>query len=600
MLMATSTSATIEQTQIDLLVSIRERDGIIGRPAYEAALEAMGRVPSPGAIGNLRRKVNRIAPAPEVPSRSYEPSRQDLADLARSPSLRSYYDDHVTVEHPDLSFSSWYRALYRKVDPGLLAYIKPGPNGMEAFRKATLGVLWSCDNFGDAWQADVVTLPFLAVPPGRGYKHPVKVQAILILDDATRLIVGWKVVYCTQGRAVRASDVCDALIGAMDRWGVPDHLVVDNGKEFDNQRVSRCMKVAGAAVRTTVRYRAEAKGKIERLNGTLVRWLRMAWPTWTAGHESSARYTVSGGTTLGAPNAAAVHDFLSEMIDVRYNTQHHHRSLDGLTPLQARETDQVTLPRLALERVLRFGSVHNEKRKDEFVQVETSGVALDGHRFTNVDPDSPGRNNRPGSVALAAQLASRHRVRIRRINGDPTRIGVFTVDDDFVCIATRTDKIPTEARLAHSATAARDLLDAERLAIEAHEQLLAEQDLNITDGADDDELERRRRARTTLAAIADTLNTDPHHVYEESDGFNHGGKKISVRRFVVSDLGVRFNEKNVAAVIAAWVDREHLDVYRIDTAAQSVVYDQKTGFATIASKNKGDIDTQIRIVLNAA
>jgi len=590
-----------ERNQVELLVAIRERDGIIGRPAYEAALTAMGREVTPGAIGNLRRKIARIAPAPHVPSAAYELSKADLAELARSPSLIDFHSRHVLGAHPDLTFSSWYRALHRLVDPGLLAYIKPGRGGMEAFRDATLSVLWSCEHFGEAWQADVLTLPFLAVPPGRGYRHPVKVQAIIVIDDATRLIVGWKLVYCTPGRAVRASDVCDVLIGAMDRWGVPEQVIVDNGKEFDNDRVSRCLKRAASTARCTPRYRGESKGKIERLNGTLVRWLRMAWPTWTEGRPSSARYPIQGGTLDGAPDHDTVQAFMVEMLDVRYNTKHRHRSLGKLTPMQAYEAGPTELLPLTLEKVLRFGSVHNEGRRDEFHDVLKTGINLNGNVFTNMDPTSPGRNGRPGSVALAAMRASRHGVRIRLINGDPTRIGVFDVDDEFVCIATRMDKIPTEVKLAHSTAVAGELLEAERIAIESQERVMAEHALNVDSEVDEDELARRRRARTARAAVADALNTDLNQVEQRFAKFTHDGKAFTERHLEIVDRTVHLGVHNTASVIAAWADRDHLPLYRIDTPSQAVVYDPDTGFVTITSKSDDTEPVlQMRIVLDAA
>lgn len=591
-------AASTEQEQLERLVAIRERDGVIGRPAYEAALTAMGREATAGAIGNLRRKVARMLPAPEVPSASYELTESDLVELARSTSLTEFHARHVLPKHPSLSFSSWYRALYRQVEPGLLAYIKPGGKGMEGFRDAVLSVLWGCDHFGEAWQADVLTLPFMAIPPGRGHKHPEKVQAIFMIDDATRLLVGWKLVYCPPGRAVRASDVCDVLIGAMDRYGVPEQVIVDNGKEFDNERVSRCLKRAGATARCTPRYRGESKGKIEAFNRTIVRWLRMAWPTWTEGSPSSARYSTMGGTLTGAPKAAAVEAFMAEMLDVRYNTKHRHRSLDGLTPMEAYEADPTELLPLRIEKVLRFGSIHAKGRV-----VHKSGVLLYGRSFNNVDPTSPGRHGRPGSVALQAMRGSKRGVTIRRINGDPTRIGVYTADDEFVCIATRMDKIPTEMKLAHSSAVASELLKTERIAIEAQERVMAEHAANLddeVDEGDEGELAERRRARTARAAVAELLNLDVEQVHQRFDKFTHHGQTFTERHLQIADPRIEFGPDNTASVIAAWADRDHLPLYRIDTPSQAVVYDRSTGFVSITSKNDDEPPLQMRIVLNAA
>ena len=52
------------------------------------------------------------------------------------------------------------------------------------------------------------------------------------------------------------------------RWGTPDYLLTDNGKEFDNKDLGRILEVYGVIRVTTPPYHPQAN-PVERSNRTL-------------------------------------------------------------------------------------------------------------------------------------------------------------------------------------------------------------------------------------------------------------------------------------------------------------------------------------------
>ena len=53
------------------------------------------------------------------------------------------------------------------------------------------------------------------------------------------------------------------------RWGTPDYLLTDNGKEFDNKDLGRFLEVYGVTRVTTLPYHPQANPPVERSNRTL-------------------------------------------------------------------------------------------------------------------------------------------------------------------------------------------------------------------------------------------------------------------------------------------------------------------------------------------
>jgi hypothetical protein len=114
-----------EAEEIERLAALRSDRRVIDRQEYEASLRRMGKSPTPGRVGALRRKVASVAPAGPPPSASYSVTAEVLIGIASS-SFLGYFRRVVEPCHPDLTFSSWRRRVHRQTDPALLQCVKAG------------------------------------------------------------------------------------------------------------------------------------------------------------------------------------------------------------------------------------------------------------------------------------------------------------------------------------------------------------------------------------------------------------------------------------------------------------------------------------------
>ena len=117
------------------------------------------------------------------------------------------------------------------------------------------------------WQSDVKFGP--SVPDGNGGKR--RTYLATFIDDATRVVTHSEF-YLNH----RVPILEDCFRKAMLKFGKPDAVYVDNGKEF----ISRWMRIGCARLgirHITARpYSPESKGKIERFNGYTDEFMREA------------------------------------------------------------------------------------------------------------------------------------------------------------------------------------------------------------------------------------------------------------------------------------------------------------------------------------
>lgn len=572
--------------EIARLAAIRTRHGRVPEPEYAESLARLGRPITPGSMGHLRKELGRIEPAPKPKALTI--TTEILVLIARAASLAAFHAAWILPRYPDLTYTTFWRQFRDQVDPWLRAVIRPGRGGMKEFRRRIISCLWSAENFAQIWQADVWTLPFLVIPPVRGAKHGRSAKLIVILDDATRYVVGWKLV-CRAAGDVRARDVCDVLIGAMDRYGVPDQFIFDNGKEFDNTQVSKLLTRSLASARFVARYRGERKGKIEKFFELLGRWMTFAYPSWTAGQASSGRYALRGGSTTHAPDFATAHAFVAEMLDNRYNRRHKH-SAHGMTPADAVAADPAQPRRLALHKVLHYGSIANEGGESALYKVQGYGLNHNNKKYANLDLDpvtSPGRRpGESGAESLARMRHAKHGVRVREINGDPTRIGVYTHDDKFVCIATDQDYIPTETKLRHSEAMEAKLWEGETIAAQA--QAAKEAACPPVDDADGSD-----EYRDITKVIAETLDTSYAKVVRNDPW--PGLNTQQIREYKIDDPTVTIDEAQIITIMTEWARRHDQTTYRLTTPSQIAMFDPATGRVTL-----GDIldENPVKIYIN--
>lgn len=118
--------------------------------------------------------------------------------------------------------------------------------------------------FGRMWQSDTCYLPHITE---NGQAR--RTYLVMIVDDCTRMIVGGSIFYSDNAYNYQL-----VLKAAIETYGIPDKLYLDNGSPYSNQQLSRiCASVGTVELHTKVRDGA-SKGKVERNFRTLKeRWL---------------------------------------------------------------------------------------------------------------------------------------------------------------------------------------------------------------------------------------------------------------------------------------------------------------------------------------
>lgn len=118
--------------------------------------------------------------------------------------------------------------------------------------------------FGCMWQADTCYLPYITED---GKER--RTYLIMIIDDHSRMIVGGQIFY--NDNALNFQRV---LKRAVETYGIPDKLYLDNGSPYSNEQLNLiCDSIGTLCLHTPVRDGA-SKGKVERNFRTLKdRWL---------------------------------------------------------------------------------------------------------------------------------------------------------------------------------------------------------------------------------------------------------------------------------------------------------------------------------------
>ncbi|MED4768155.1 DDE-type integrase/transposase/recombinase, partial [Cytobacillus firmus] len=108
------------------------------------------------------------------------------------------------------------------------------------------------------WQSDIKYGPYLPIGPN-GVKK--QVYLVAFIDDATRFVVHAAFYPTLDSRIIE-----DAFRQAIQKYGVPEAVYFDNGKQYRTKWMSRTCSKIGSRLIYTKPYSAESKGKIERFN----------------------------------------------------------------------------------------------------------------------------------------------------------------------------------------------------------------------------------------------------------------------------------------------------------------------------------------------
>ncbi|WCK54258.1 DDE-type integrase/transposase/recombinase [Aneurinibacillus sp. Ricciae_BoGa-3] len=108
------------------------------------------------------------------------------------------------------------------------------------------------------WQSDIKYGPYLPIGPNGTKKQ---VYLVAILDDATRFVLHGAFYPTLDSRIVE-----DAFQQAIQKYGVPEAVYFDNGKQYRTKWMARtCSKLSTRLVFAKP-YSPESKGKVERFN----------------------------------------------------------------------------------------------------------------------------------------------------------------------------------------------------------------------------------------------------------------------------------------------------------------------------------------------
>jgi putative transposase len=108
------------------------------------------------------------------------------------------------------------------------------------------------------WQSDIKYGPYLPIGLNGTKKQ---VYLVAIIDDATRYVVHGAFYPTLDSRIVE-----DSLRQAIQKYGVPESVYYDNGKQYRTKWMSRTCSKLGTRLLYTKPYSAESKGKVERFN----------------------------------------------------------------------------------------------------------------------------------------------------------------------------------------------------------------------------------------------------------------------------------------------------------------------------------------------
>lgn len=111
------------------------------------------------------------------------------------------------------------------------------------------------------WQSDIKYGPYLPIGPN-GIKR--QVYLVVMIDDATRFVLHGAFYPTLDSKIVE-----DSFRQAVQKYGVPEAIYFDNGKQYRTKWMSRTCSKLGTRLTYAKPYAAESKGKVEKFNRTV-------------------------------------------------------------------------------------------------------------------------------------------------------------------------------------------------------------------------------------------------------------------------------------------------------------------------------------------
>lgn len=201
---------------------------------------------------------------------------------------------------------------------------------------------------GMLYQADIKYGPYLSIGKD-GEKKQVYLSAMI--DDCTRFIVHAKF-YDNQ----RVEIIEDSMRSAIMRYGKPDALYVDNGKQYTSDWLKKSCAKLGIRLLHARAFHPEGKGKVEIFNKQLDSFLAEA--------------------ALTQPKTL---DQLNQMLEVWISEYYHkkpHTSLGDISPEIAFKADLRAMTFVGVD-TLKEAFLHTKERRVD----KTGCISFDGKKY---------------------------------------------------------------------------------------------------------------------------------------------------------------------------------------------------------------------------
>jgi hypothetical protein len=195
--------------------------------------------------------------------------------------------------------------------------------------------------------SDIKYGPFVTGENGRKKQ----IYLVVWIDNATRYIVSARFYLYQTVDAIE-----DSFYRAVQRYGIPEKVFVDNGKQFRSKWLSQACAKLGIRLLTARPYHPESKGCVERFNRTVEKFISEA--------------------TLAKPKSVAEYNELLKIWIDEYYHKTHHSALGGISPATAFGTDTRPLKFVSVEQ-LRDAFLHTESRKVD----KTGCVSFQGNLY---------------------------------------------------------------------------------------------------------------------------------------------------------------------------------------------------------------------------
>ncbi len=306
---------------------------------------------SAAALGVAPRTIWRWledgVPGPRPPA-GWEPSQDDVDAYVRWKANAAAAWRERRAEGADVPPLRTFQAgLARSFEAGERAVMR---EGVEARRRHQVYLRWEPEARNELWEADHKELDVLVLFPRA--QRPRRPWATILLDAFSRAVMGWAIadrpssatVIAALGQSIRV----DAERGPF--CGVPATIRPDRGLEFAAGVLQQACGLLAIRLSPTPGHSPHLKGKVERLQGSVVGELLAAMPHFTGGpRDAAGKLWGSGLPMLTLGELVARFDAWVLL----YNRQLPHAGLGGQTPLQ-RWSEDATPLRIVCDEELRW------------------------------------------------------------------------------------------------------------------------------------------------------------------------------------------------------------------------------------------------------